>query len=73
MIPADVATFRDNVRTVEGDNCTKIDACADVAALKALIDAPREVPVDANDLAQGYQANVSGLTPNPDEVSGYDY
>ena len=72
-IPAAVATFRDNIRTVSDDNCTKIDACADVAALKALIDAPREVLVDVNDPAQGYQANVAGLTPNPDAVAGYDY
>ena len=72
-IPAAVATFRDNIRTVADDNCTKIDACADVAALKALIDAPREVLVDANDPAQGYQANAAGLTPNPDAVAGYDY
>lgn len=72
-IPAAVATFRDNIRTVADDNCTKIDACADVAALKALIDAPREVLVDENDPAQGYQANVAGLTPNPDAVAGYDY
>ena len=41
--------------------------------LKALIDAPREVLVDNNDPAQGYQANVAGLTPNPDAVAGYDY
>ena len=72
-IPADVATFRDNIRTVSDDNCTKIDSCANVAALKALIDAPREVLVDNNDPAQGYQANVAGLTPNPDAVAGYDY
>lgn len=72
-LPADVATFRDNVRTVSDDNCTKIDACANVAALEALINAPREIPVDSNDLSQGYQANVAGLTPNPDEVAGYDY
>ena len=72
-IPAAVATFRDNIRTVADDNCTKIDACADVAALKALIDAPREVLVDPEDPAQGYQANVAGLTPNPDAVAGYDY
>lgn len=72
-IPADVATMRDNVRTISDDNCNKIDACADVAALKALIDAPREVLVDENDPAQGYQANVAGLTPNPEQISGYDY
>ena len=72
-IPAAVETYRDNVRTVADDNCTKIDACADVAALKALIDAPREVLVDANDPAQGYQANAAGLTPQPDPVAGYDY
>ena len=72
-IPAAVATFRDNVRTVADDNCTKIDACADVAALAALISAPREVLVDNNDPAQGYQSNAAGLTPNPDAVAGYDY
>lgn len=72
-IPASVATYRDNVRTVSDDNCTKIDACADVAALQALITAPRQVLIDNDDPAQGYQANVAGLTPNPDPVAGYDY
>ena len=72
-IPADVATYRDSVRTVSDDNCTKIDACADVAALAALISAPREVLVDSANPASGYQANVAGLTPNPDPVAGYDY
>ena len=72
-LPAAVATYRDSVRTVSDDNCTKIDACADVAALQALITAPREVLVDSANPASGYQANAAGLTPNPDAVAGYDY
>jgi hypothetical protein len=44
-IPADIATYRDDVRTASGTIETAINACADLDAFKALF----EVPMDDQD------------------------
>ena len=70
-IPADVATFRDAVRTVADNNCTAINNCATVTELKALVTSPRTIE-DPN--APGtFIDNPAALDAMPTEVSGYNY
>jgi len=70
-LPAAVATFRDNVRTVSDDNCTLIYGAATVEALKALIDAPVEIEDENN--PGTYIPNPDALGAYPEAVDGYDY
>ena len=65
-IPTGWANFRTDTRTARNDNQTAIDAAADVAALRDLVNAPKYVLVDPNDPADGYELNTDPyLEPFP--------
>lgn len=54
-VPGEISTYRAAVRTASDARCAEIDACNDVAALEALIQAPAEL----------YDINTDTSTPNP--------
>ena len=61
-----VHDFRVGVRAAGDARCAQIDACADIGALKALIDAPQQVPSDPNNPQGAYVTNTAALTPFPE-------
>ena len=63
-VPAAISSYREAVRTASDARCAEIDACASVAALQTLLEAPAELYDEDTDT---FSVNPDALTQFPEQ------